>query len=272
MAGALANAWRAAHTPFEQTPGRGERAGQTRSKRRAGEPTLWVLAVTDSAIGSVCSSLASSGLIERGDAVIHLAGMLGPDVLGAARELGARVGAMHPLLAVADPKQPPSLRGAAASLEGDARLVTLVRAAMEPTGIAIHRLNRVDRVRYHAAAALCATGAIALAQGAQALFAGAATAGANDRAIRAFVQSLLSSAAHNVMAVGPSRALASPLLRGDAAAVESHLESMRTAPSARVLYAAALLQVIATLESGTAVAPAVLDRARNAAKRAIRDR
>jgi len=231
---------------------------------------LWVLAVTDAAVTPVCEALAAQGAIARGDGVVHLAGMLGPDALASAREAGARVGVMHPLVAVADPRRPPALKGSAASFEGDAWLAGAMRRAMAPTGLSVHRLSGVDRVRYHAAAALCATGAIALAQGAEALFGHAVQSGADDRAVRAFVRSLLASAAHNVFAVGPARALASPLLRGDARAVEAHLESMRAAPRARSVYAAALLQVIATLEASKSVDSGVLLRARRAARKAIR--
>ncbi len=272
MGGTLAAAWRAAGISFVHVSGR--RAAQGKGPRAArGEgPTLWVLAVTDAAVAPVCAALVSGRRIVRGDGVVHLAGMLGPEALETARAIGARVGAMHPLVAVADPRRPPSLRGSAASYEGHAGLAAWLRQAMAPTGMAVHRLRAVDRAMYHAAAALCATGAIALAQGAAALFPRSARVGADDAAVRAFVRSLLASAAHNVFAVGPEKALASPLLRGDAGAVEKHLESMRAAPLARAVYAAGLLQVIDTLARQEAVEPRVLSRARTSARRALAPR
>ncbi|MEI8258645.1 MAG: hypothetical protein WCJ30_23475, partial [Deltaproteobacteria bacterium] len=156
MGGTLAAAWRAAGTAFVHLAGRKAAEGRSPGGARGEGPTLWVLAVTDAAVASLCSALVAAKRIGRGDGVVHLAGMLGPDALETARAAGARVGAMHPLVAVADPRRPPSLRGSAASYEGDARLATWLRRLLAPTGMAVHRLRDVDRVRYHAAAALCA--------------------------------------------------------------------------------------------------------------------
>ncbi len=223
----------------------------------------------DPAVEAVCESLESAALVGRGDAVVHLAGMLGNDVLAIAHDAGALTGALHPLVAVADPKRPPTLDGAALSFEGDAPLARWLAKLFAPTGARVFRLAQVDRVRYHAAAALCATGAVALAQGAAALFAEAAR-DADADAIRAFTRSLLASAAHNVFVAGPSRALASPIMRGDTATVERHLASMRIAPRARAMYAAALLQAVDTLAREQSVAPAVLTAVQRMARKSSR--
>ena len=119
---------------------------------------------------------------------------------------------------------------------------------------------------YHAAAALCATGAVALAQASARLFAHAMTLG-DDKLASEFVHSqltsaLLQSAAHNIREQGAERALASPLLRGDTQTVQAHLEAMQLHPPALALYRGALQQVLLTLEAQNAVDPIVIATAK----------
>jgi predicted short-subunit dehydrogenase-like oxidoreductase (DUF2520 family) len=270
MGGAIARAFREARVPFVTVSGRGG-ARAWRRVRRSRDGVVWILAVTDAAVVETSEALSREGLLRAGDAVVHLAGMLGPEALDAAKHAGARVGALHPLVAVADPRDPPSFARAALSFEGDAALARTVRELFEPTGASVHRIAGVDRARYHAAAALSATGAVAIAQGTAALLRRAAR-GLDEKAIRAFARSLVASAAHNVYAAGPSRALASPLMRGDTRAIARHLESMRVAPQARALYAAALRQVLETLEHERAVDPKVIREGRRLARSATSER
>src|SRR2546430_1162431 len=91
----------------------------TRKPHRPSSPALtWVLAVRDGALPEAVAALLP--VLKRGDVVLHLAGMLGPEVLAPAREKGAHVGSLHPLCAVADPKPPAwLLRGSAFLFEGD---------------------------------------------------------------------------------------------------------------------------------------------------------
>jgi predicted short-subunit dehydrogenase-like oxidoreductase (DUF2520 family) len=187
--------------------------------------------------------------------------MRGVDELSSASAVGASVGAMHPLVAVASIKRPPSLRGLCASFEGDARALASARAIAAPVGLTIIRLEGVDRASYHGAAALCATGGVALAQAASELFMSAAR-GVTLRQASLFAASLLASVAHNVRCEGAEDALASPLMRGDTASVERHLRAMSAHPTAVALYLAALSRVIDTMMEQRAVDPAVLQRAR----------
>lgn len=258
MGSAFAAAMRSSRVAFELV--RARDAAWALSARRS-RARLVLVTVTDSAIVATAERLAREGLVGRGDAVVHCAGMRGPRELDAASSAGAAVGAMHPLVAVASVERPPSLRGLVASFEGDAGAFDSVCALGRRIGLSVLRLEGVDRARYHAAAALCATGGVALAQASAVLFAAAASSSTEDSPSR-FASSLLASVAHNVGAVGATDALASPLLRGDTAAVARHLDAMELHPPAAALYRAALAQVIASLDERGAVDPSVLSRAR----------
>lgn len=257
MGAAFARSMRASRIAFSLLKGR---ANRWKLPARRGACRTVILAVTDAAIASVAQRLVDEALIERGDSLVHLAGMRGPDELAVASARGIAVGAMHPLVAVASRKRVPSLRGLCASFEGDRAALAAMRALCAKMGLAIVVLRGADRARYHAAAALCATGAVALAQAASVLFADPST-GIDAQTASRFAASLLASVAHNVAHEGAHNALASPLLRGDTVAIERHLRSMAVHPPAAALYRAALSQVIATLRALGTVSASVLDRA-----------
>lgn len=258
MAAAFARSLRASRVRFAAL--RARDAAWTIAARRGARRTV-ILAVTDAAIRATCEALVKAELLARGDTVVHLAGMRGPDELASASAVGALVGAMHPLVAVASVDRAPRLQGYCASFEGDRAALLVARALGARIGLAVIALEGVDRARYHAAAALCATGGVALAQASSVLFSHAVHA--LDPAVASrFAASLLASVAHNVGAVGAQAALASPLMRGDTAAVERHLASMAVHAPAAALYRAALAQVVASLDAQGSVDPAVLRRAR----------
>lgn len=267
MGSAFARSMRAARVAFVAVKARSNRWALP--ARRGASRTV-ILAVTDAAIASVAQRLVDEGAVVHGDSVVHLAGMRGPKELACVSAAGIAVGAMHPLVAVASRKSAPLLRGLSASFEGDRAALAAMRALASRIGLEVFALESVDRARYHAVAALCASGGVALAQAASVLFASCAV-GVDERDASRFAASLLASVSHNVAHEGARGALASPLMRGDTAAVEKHLQSMAVHPPAAALYRAALSQVIATLQSLGTVPAEVLDRAREilAAERCV---
>ena len=245
MAGLLARAWRSHSVAFRRVRGRSLVGGTF--VRKGPAATVLVLAVVDRALPDVVLGLRASRQVCKGDVVVHLAGILGPDVLGPLREDGAAVGAVHPLIAVARASNPPDPSGKVATFEGDPAALRAIRAIFGPVGLRVIAARTVDRSAYHAAAALCATGGVALAQAAAAVFARAMTPRPGAAILGALTASLLESVAHNVRVAGPTGALASPLVRGDVGSVERHLAALALHPRARELYAAALAQVIERL-------------------------
>lgn len=258
MAGALSAALTDADVPFTVLPSRALTAALSEVERD-GNPALWLLCVRDDAIAGTASLLAPS--LRRHDRVFHLAGMRGLEELRPAHDAGCAIGAFHPLLAVADPARPPSLAGACFSLQGDDDAHRAAVWFAHRVGARVLRLGPTDRARYHAAAALVASGGVALAQGAAQLLARSTPRLAPNAAAQA-VASLLRSVAHNVETVGVDAALASPLLRGDTDTLALHLERMSVVPAARALYHSALTLLLGTLSTTGAVPPAVLERAR----------
>lgn len=229
--------------------------------RRAGaQRFVWVLAVPDAQIEAACERWAP--VMRRGEAVLHLAGMRGPDALDAARAKGVAGASWHPLAAVAPRFGGRHLRGACFCVEGDPAAVRAARALCRVMKATLIEASAVDRARYHGGAALMATGAVALSQGAARMFSGAITPPPDEAHLRAAVASLLESVAANVRDVGVDAALASPLMRDDTETVARHLAAMRAVPAARAMYRAAVGVVVDTLETRTDVRPETLTRAR----------
>lgn len=250
---ALVRSLRAAGVAVRAIAGRDLSA---RSPRRT-RPTAWLLAVSDRHVPALSARVGT-----RGDVVIHFAGMLGPDALDGARARGAAVASLHPLVAVSSARSDPSLLHGAFLAEGDRAAVAEARRIVRALRGTLHVATRVDRARYHGAAALVASGAVALAQGFAALASGALDPPPTPDWTDDAAASLLRSVAANVVHDGATRALASPLMRDDTDTVARHLAAMEAAPSAREIYRAVLRQVIEALAREGAVRPETIARAR----------
>jgi predicted short-subunit dehydrogenase-like oxidoreductase (DUF2520 family) len=164
--------------------------------------------------------------------VAHSGGARGPAVLAACARRGAPVAVAHP--AVSFGTTHTSLEGTVFVLDGapraTRRLATLVRTlGARPLTRAVHG------PRYHAALALVANGAAALASAAAAILQTGEPALEEREAAHA-LGTLLRSVADNVVRVGPRAALTGPIARGDAAAVARHLEAL--GPTERADYVA----------------------------------
>lgn len=245
------------------------------SLRRAGAPVrllpgrhaalggaaVWVLAVPDRALPETARRLLPH--LGARDVVLHLAGILGPGVLIDAGVPAARAGSLHPLVSRSSARRGEAvLPGAALLFEGGGRARGAARALARRLGATLVLARSVDRARYHAGAALLATGAAALSLAAADVFTRALTPAPTEPALRAMIASLLESVAANVRRDGPRRALASPLLRRDTESVARHLSALRDHPGARALYRAAVEQALQGLGAVLEDADEVVRRAR----------
>lgn len=199
-----------------------------------GVPTI--LAVPDPAIASVASAM----IVEPGAIVLHCSGRLSAEVLRSCE--GAHLGAMHPLASFADPKRPPALTGTTFVIDGDEAAVAVALRLAKACG-ARALVGPLHGPAYHAAAALAANGAAALAAIAVRVF---RALGVEQRDAQRAIGALLRTVGENVAAVGVPGALSGPVIRGDAATVRAHREALAAVdPEARRAY--------------DAVAPAILD-------------
>ena len=208
-----------------------KRAGATSTLRplRRGIPKrgfqadLLLLAVRDSALAPLAKRLARQRAVPKRCVVLHIAGGVDVEVLSPLRGDVAGVGSAHPLLSFASADCDPSLRGALLLLRGDSAALKAGRRIARLLGARALDGSGVDAGVYHAAAALLANGAVALADHADALL---KRAGVPTDLSASVLGALLGSVAQNIEIIGISEALTGPVVRGDAATVRSHIAAL----------------------------------------------
>jgi predicted short-subunit dehydrogenase-like oxidoreductase (DUF2520 family) len=175
--------------------------------------------VPDARIRELAQALAP--FVDSRATVLHCAGAQDVAALAAPSAAGASVGVFHPLVSFASPTHV-KLRGATFTTFGDARAVAVASRLARRLGAHSVALSPPGPA-YHAAAALVANGAAALA------YAGArilVELGFEQRAAERALGALLHSVAENVARVGVPSALTGPVVRGDIATVAEHVRAL----------------------------------------------
>ena len=191
---------------------------------RALDADLVVLAVRERQLVAIASELAGAGILPRRAVCVHTAGSLDAEPLATLRPVCAGVAQMHPMISFASTEHAPTLARGNVHIQGDPAAVRRATALARRLGMTPRTIPRLDTVGYHAAAGLVANGAAALAAaGVELLVRSGVPA---DQAPR-LLGPLLRSVAENVEKLGFPRALTGPVRRGDAAALEKHLDALR---------------------------------------------
>lgn len=180
-----------------------------------------VLAVSDDAIESVAGAIAPN--LSPRATVLHCAGARGTDALRECEARGAAVGIMHPLVSFPSTRANPSLRGATFTVDGSRRAIATSRRIAKACGARIV-LAQTGDPGYHAAAALAANGAAALAFVSVGVL---ERLGFDRRAAERAIGGLLQSVGENVQSLGVPGALTGPIARGEAQTVASHRKALR---------------------------------------------
>ena len=219
---ALARALRAVEVKVSLLRGRGSRTEKSALQHAS---IIWI-AVPDPFIREVDARIASH--LTKQHTVVHASGSWGSELLALSAAAGAHIAVCHPLVSFG-PRT--ALRGATFVFDGDSAARRELKACVAKLG-AFLVTARVHGPRYHAAAALLANGATALAAEAERwLVASGFPAKHAPRALGF----LLASVAQNIAEMGPRAALTGPISRGDALAVARHLKSLTA--SERLVYA-----------------------------------
>jgi predicted short-subunit dehydrogenase-like oxidoreductase (DUF2520 family) len=180
-----------------------------------------VLAVPDDAIEIVARAIAPD--VKRGATVLHCAGARAADELQACEARGAAVGVMHPLVSFPSTRGSPSLAGTTFTVNGSRRAVATSRRIAKACGARTVVAETSD-AGYHAAAALAANGAAALAFMSVSVL---KRLGFDEREAERAVGGLLRSVGENVQSVGVPDALTGPIVRGEAEVVSKHRKALR---------------------------------------------
>ena len=213
---------------------------------------LYLLTVPDARIRALAAQLAP--LIPRTSSVLHTAGARGVDELSPLAECGVSVGVLHPLVSFASARAGSTLADVTFTTFGDAHATRLAKRLAKLLGARCEQLPAAPGPAYHAAAALVANGAAALAHAGVRIL---VELGFTQRAAEQALAGLLASVASNVRAVGVPAALTGPVVRGDVATVERHLAALAALDGGARQSYAALLPVIVESASAAGLGPKV---------------
>lgn len=177
----------------------------------------------DAAIGTVAAEVKWHP--EQG--VVHCSGADSTEVLKPARDLGARVGAFHPLQTFASVKQAiDNIPGSTFALEAEEPLLTTLKemaAALDGHWI---ELKASDKVVYHAAAVIASNYLVTLVKLATDLW---QTFNISRQEATLALMPLLRGTLNNLENVGIPDCLTGPIARGDIGTITKHLNALEKA-------------------------------------------
>ncbi len=182
---------------------------------------LCLLAVPDAQVANAAELVLED--LGASTALVHLSGALtlsafGPIVI----EAGHPLGSFHPLAAISDPSDP--LVGHTAALAATSQpLLARLQLLAQTLKMETLEVPETGRAAYHAGAVLSAGLLVSLADGAVAAL---EHAGLDREASLHALLPLMQSALRGLAARGLSKGLTGPVVRGDVAVVQSHLDAL----------------------------------------------
>lgn len=189
-----------------------------------GETAVVILAVRDDAITPLAASLATARAISERHVVLHLSGVRGQEALGPLVSSRAALGSLHPLQTIVEPELTPArLKGAWAAVEGMPRAALAGEQIAQDLGMRPFRIATKAKAIYHAGAVFASNYLVVVEAVAQRLL---RHAGLSDADAWAALKPLVEGTFENLSRHEPREALTGPVVRGDAATIARHLESL----------------------------------------------
>ena len=183
-----------------------------------------LISTADESIGACCEQLCRAGRLAPGAIVFHCSGSLPASVLAPARDQGAGIASVHPVMSFAEPDRAvAAFRGTYCALEGDAAAGAALRAVFERCGAILFPVAADAKPVYHAATVVVSNYLVALVEvGLRCL----ERAGVGRDTGREILHPIVAATARNAHELGPARALTGPVARGDTAVVAEHCAAL----------------------------------------------
>ena len=184
---------------------------------------VWMLAVADDQIVTVCEQLASIRRLD-GAVVFHCSGASSSSALQAAASVGAATASVHPVRSFADPAQVAGDFAATfCGVEGMAAALALLGAALNTIGARVVPIDAAAKTVYHAASVFASNYLVTVMDAALRAY---RAAGIDEPTARAMAGPLATETLANVLRMGPEKALTGPIARGDMASVARQQDAL----------------------------------------------
>jgi predicted short-subunit dehydrogenase-like oxidoreductase (DUF2520 family) len=189
------------------------------------------------------ASVASEIQWHRGQSVVHCSGALTTDILEPAKELGAQVGASHPLQTFANVKQAiENIPGSTFAVEAEEPLLSTLKDMATALDGHWIELKANDKVVYHAAAVIACNYLVTLVKLAADLWQSFNIP--QSQATQALLP-LIRGTIRNIDTAGIPQCLTGPIARGDIETIKKHLDALqKVAPDLLSTYQELGLQTI----------------------------
>lgn len=192
--------------------------------------TLFVT-TPDGVLPTIIGEIAELPVKEK--RICHCSGALASDVFAPARERGARVCSVHPLVAVSDRFESwKTLRGAFFTLEGDGETARAMEQLLRRCGAQTAVISAEDKPRYHLAACVVSNLAVGLSEWGMQLL---EQCGFTREQAQTALSPLIRGNADSICRKGTRDALTGPAERGDLGTIQSHMACLT--PREQALYA-----------------------------------
>lgn len=203
-----------------------------------------ILAVPDEEIRTLADALADRPMLHSGALVFHVSGLRGAAELQPLQEAGCHAGCLHPIQSFPEQPLPPErMVGIGCGIEGPDDFWTRARDFAELLGWMPLRVDAKSKAMYHAACVFAGNFSTVIMAHADRLL---RTATAREEALTDYLLPMLESVIAQLRDHPAEQVLTGPAARGDAHAIEEHLQALAGAPEFRDEYrllSAAILQL-----------------------------
>lgn len=178
----------------------------------------------DSAIEQVVDLLVQSELLHEGQVLVHMSGAQSAEIMGKARNWGAKVLSVHPLQSFASTEMAiQNLRGSVFSIEGDKEAYNVAVCIVEALGGEYFFIDHRAKPLYHAGACVVSNYLVSLVDLGVKLL--ESTGIPHELAGKALMP-LIHGTINNIEKIGVPNALTGPIARGDLSTVCKHLDCL----------------------------------------------
>lgn len=188
--------------------------------RAAADAGMVLICVPDDAIADVTAQLGDV----RGTIIAHCAGARGIEILEPARQRGASVGSLHPVMVLAPGGRGAlALQGATAAIDGDEEAAEMLSELARRIGMHPVTIPQEHRVLYHLSAAMVGglmTGLLAATADLWSHF------GLSRQEAAAALGPMVQEAGHNLERLGVPGVVMGPAARGDVGTITRHLSAL----------------------------------------------
>jgi predicted short-subunit dehydrogenase-like oxidoreductase (DUF2520 family) len=201
-------------------------------KARFDAQLLW-LCVPDAAIADVAADL-SERLPLKEKIVVHSSGVYSSEILRAAKQAGARVASVHPLMTFPT-LTPVPLVNVPFAIESEKSIAARLQKLVTILAGRPFLLSGAGKPLYHAAAVMASPLLVGLATAARAM---ATQAGLSPEDSDTLLQPIMLATIRNFFSNGGPASFSGPFARGDVATVSLHLAALKEHPSLQQVYQA----------------------------------